>query len=98
MRGDLAALMADYDDDSVLMTMDAAYEGRDAIQAFFTGTLGALPGLKLTGSAVNVCGEAVLCSWSGDSPAARIPQGVDSFVIRDGKIRLQTGWFTVVPK
>ncbi len=98
MRGDLAALMADYEDDSILVTMDAAYEGKDAIQAFFARSLAAMPGLQLTSSAVNLCGEAVLCSWSGDSPAARIPSGVDSFVIRDGKIRLQTGWFTVVPK
>jgi ketosteroid isomerase-like protein len=97
-RGDLHALMADYAEDAVLVTMDGVYVGREAIQGFFIGAFSSMPNLKLTGTGEHVYGDVVLCSWTADSTVASIPTGVDSFVIRDDKIRLQTGWFTVAPK
>lgn len=97
-RGDLAALMADYAEDATLLTMDAVYTGKEAIQGFFIGSLTAMPNLVLTSTGEHVHGDVVLVSWTGDSDVARAPAGVDTFVIRDDRIRLQTVWFTVVPK
>jgi len=97
-RGDLQSLMADYADDAVLMTMDGAFVGKAAIQDFFIKVLSALPNAKLSGTGHIVHGDVVLTTWSGVSDVAIIPHGVDTFVIRDDRIRLQTAWFTVVPK
>ncbi|NPV10063.1 MAG: nuclear transport factor 2 family protein [Anaerolineae bacterium] len=98
MRGDLTALMTDYADDGVLMTMDAVYTGKEAIRSFFVEALGSLPNLRLTGTGEHVSGDVVMCTYCGDCDVATVPAGVDTFIIRDDKIRLQTGWFTVVPK
>jgi ketosteroid isomerase-like protein len=98
MRGDLPAIMADYDDDSVLLTLEGALVGREAIQAFFAHTLGAMSNVHFESLGVQVHGECVLCAWNAEFDGGAIPHGVDSFVIRDDRIRLQTGWFPVVPR
>jgi len=90
--------MADYADDAVLMTMDGVFVGTAAIQDFFVNALSAMPNLKLSATGVKVHGDWVLCTWTGESDVASIPNGVDTFVIRDDRIRLQTACFTIVPK
>ena len=40
----------------------------------------------------------LLLKWSAESDVAKMPQGVDTFIIRDDKIQRQTMWFTAVPK
>ena len=42
-RGDLDAVMADYSEDAVVMTVGTTLQGHDAIRAFFTTALQALP-------------------------------------------------------
>jgi hypothetical protein len=98
LEGDFVALMADYADDAVLLTLDGASVGKPAIQAYFVNALSAMPNGKLSPTGDIVHGDYVLTTWTGDSDVATIPYGVDTFVIRDEKIRLQTVWFTVVPK
>jgi ketosteroid isomerase-like protein len=98
LGGDFVALMADYADDAVLLTMDGANVGKSAIQGFFVNALSAMPNSKLSSTGHSVHGDYVLTTWVGDSDVATVPYGVDTFVIRDDKIRLQTVWFTVVPK
>jgi hypothetical protein len=57
-----------------------------------------MPNAKLSDTGHLVHGDLVLVTWTGVSDVATIPQGVDTFVIRDDRIQLQTIWFTVVPK
>jgi hypothetical protein len=79
------------------MTADGAFEGRDAIGAFFSGALGALPEAKFSFGTAVFAGDALLLRWSASSPKGRIDDGVDTFVFADGKIRLQTASFSVSP-
>ncbi len=97
-RGDLPALMADYAEDAALITMDTVYEGKGAIQGYFVGAFTAFPGMRITGTGERVRGDVVLCTWTAEAEKAKIPVGVDTFIIREDKIRLQTCWYTVVPK
>ena len=97
-NGDFPALMADYADDAVLMTMEGAVVGKAAIQDWFVQALSAMPNGKISLGGYKVHGDYVLLTWTGTSDVATVPYGVDTFVIRDDKIRLQTVWFTVVPK
>jgi ketosteroid isomerase-like protein len=98
LSGDFPALMADYADDAVLMTMDGANVGKAAIQGYFASALSAMPNAKLSLTGHVVHGDFVLVTWTGVSDVATIPHGVDTFVIHDDKIRLQTVWLTAVPK
>ena len=47
-NGDFPAFLADYADDAVLMTMEGAHVGKDAIQAYFVNALSAMPNSKIT--------------------------------------------------
>jgi ketosteroid isomerase-like protein len=98
LNGDFPALMADYADDAVLMTMDGANVDKAGVQGYFVNALSALPNFRLTLTGHIVHGDFVLVTWTATSDVATIPHGVDTFVIRDDKIRLQTVWLTAVPK
>ncbi len=98
LKADFPALMADYADDAVFMTMQGACVGKAAIQGWFVSTLTANPHMKLTLTGHEVHDDYVLVTWTAVSDVASIPQGVDTFVIRDDRIRLQTVWFAAIPK
>lgn len=98
LSGDLATFMADYADDAVLITMEGAHVGKTAIHEYFVHALSAMPNTKLSPTGHIVHGDFVLLTWTAVSDVATIPHGVDTFVIHDDQIRLQTVWFTVIPK
>ena len=97
-RGDMPALMADYADDAVMLTIDQAYVGKAAIQGFFAATFAAMPHAKLTGTGLQVQGDYLLVSWTGDSDTVTVPNGNDTFYIHGDKIHMQSVWFTLLPK
>ena len=96
-RGNIDAVIAGYSTDAVVMTVDSAMRGHDAIRSFFTAALGMVSEPRFTLDSVLSEGDAVLVTWSLTSPAARIRGAVDTFVIADDKIRLQTTVFTLEP-
>ena len=66
-RGDPSALMADYDDDSVLMTMDAILVGREAILGFFAASQTATPNARM---------ESARCAGARRARAVCLEDGV----------------------
>ena len=96
--GDAAALMEDYAADAVLMTTEGAKVGTAAIAGFLVHMQKILPNLKITSTGTIVHGEVVLTAWKADSDAGTVPHGVDTIVIRDDKIRIQTVWYTIMAK
>lgn len=98
LRGDFPAMMADYADDAVLMTMNEANVGKEAIQGYFIRSLSAMPNAVMTPTGHKVHGDSALFTWTMTSDVAELPAGVDTFVIKDDKILLQTVWYMVVPK
>jgi ketosteroid isomerase-like protein len=95
--GDVARILEDYADDAVFLTADGAFEGRAAIGNFLSAALGALPEAEFMAGSATFAGDALLLIWSASSPKGRIDDAVDTFVFADGKIRLQTTSFSVVP-
>ena len=95
--GDISKVMADYAEDAILIMPDGAIVGKQAIQAGFEGMLQGFPHIKFTGTDV-VEGDTLLTVWSAECDTATMPQGVDTFVIREGMIQRQTAWFVVRPK
>ena len=84
------AIMQDYTDDSVLVTHDSTYRGLVEIRRFFTTLFKALPegffdALKMNRQ--EIVGEVAYILWER-KPI--ISQATDTFVVRNGKILVQT--------
>ena len=41
--------------------------------------------------------DALLARWTAAATAGTVDDGVDTFVFTDGKISLQSAWFTIEP-
>jgi ketosteroid isomerase-like protein len=84
------AIMTDYVEDSVIFTPNGPVRGLEAISSFFTEMLGGLPpGFMEAFEMVQQVaeGEIAYIVWTAGDLA---PLGTDTFVIRDGKIVVQT--------
>ncbi len=44
-----------------------------------------------------VAGEIAMREWTADSPAGSVRDGVDSYVVRNGRIQAQTIHYTLTP-
>ena len=83
-------IMKDYTDESVIITHDATHRGRDAIRAFFQDFFDTFPAEAWDDFALlktEVVGEVAYLTWKA-SPYTDL--GTDTFLIRDGKIAVQT--------
>jgi ketosteroid isomerase-like protein len=89
---DLEAVVSDYTDESILMTTDATYTGREAIRGFFAKLIPQFPKqetrFELDKMIIN--GEVVFIVWHATTPTLKVPLGSDTFVVKDGKIHRQT--------
>ncbi len=91
--GDVNEILKDYTDDSLLITADGTIRGlgplREAFTAFFGGLFA--PGTyEFTMDAEHVEGEVAFITWHAVCASFDIPLGVNTFVVRDGKIAVQT--------
>ena len=93
-KGDVQAILEDYADDSVILTAQGALEGKTGVDAFFTQAFSLLPEAEVTATSTVVSGDAMLVRWTAESPAGRVDDGVDTFVVEDGLIKLQSSSFT----
>jgi ketosteroid isomerase-like protein len=87
---DIDALMEDYVEQSVLYMPDTTVRGLDDLRNFFTGFLTLLTPEFMADfemSRQEVDGEIAYTVWNSGSAA---PLGTDTFVVRDGKIVVQT--------
>ena len=90
-RGDVDAIMTDYDEAAVFIKQDGTLRGTDEIRSFFESLVADLP----PGSALDVSEQIVeediaYIVWSGESEKVKIPFATDTFIVRDGKIVAQT--------
>jgi hypothetical protein len=86
----IEAILADYTNDSIVITPDATYRGLAEIRDFFTAFVEALPeGLwdAFTMKRQEVVGEVAYILWEANP---WFPLGTDTFVVREGKIAFQT--------
>jgi ketosteroid isomerase-like protein len=91
--GDVAAILADYADDALIITANETFKGLAEIRRWFTHLFADVfpPGrssLKLSKQVVE--GEVAFILWSGTAPNLHVPFATDTFILRDGKIVAQT--------
>ena len=100
-NGNLDEVLDDYVEESILVTPDGTVKGLGGIRAAFEGFLSGLfkPGTyQLTFDARHVEGEVAYILWHARCASADIAQGTDTFIVKDGKILVQTFAAKVVPR
>ena len=96
--GDLDEIVADYADNSVVITPAGVSRGKDAIREAFVTLLDDLPNADWELKTQIFDGDVLFLEWVADSAVNRVDDGVDTFVFRDGMISVQTFRHTPRPK
>ena len=93
--GDLDEIVADYAADAVLITPGGVQRGQDGIRAAFTRLLSDVPDADWTLKTQIYEGDVLFLEWAADAGATFADDGIDTFVFRDGLIRVQTVRYTL---
>lgn len=93
--GDLDQIVADYADDAVFITPGGVQRGKDGIRAGFTRLLADVPNATWDLKTQVYEGDVLFLEWAADAGATFVGDGVDTFVFRDGLIRVQTVRYTL---
>jgi ketosteroid isomerase-like protein len=91
--GDLDEILKDYTEDSVFISPDGRLTGLDALREAFSGFFSGLfkPGTyEFTMDAMDLEGEVAFIAWHSTNEGADVTLATDTFIIRDGKIAVQT--------
>ena len=91
--GDAEEIAKDYTEDSVLILADKTLRGVDDIKAAYAGLLEGVfkPGTyDFTMDRTEVVDDVAFVVWHAVCAETNIPLGTDTFLIRDGKIAIQT--------
>jgi uncharacterized protein (TIGR02246 family) len=93
--GDLDEIVADYADDAVFISPSGVLRGKDGIRTAFTQLLADVPNASWDLKTQIYEGDVLFLEWAADAGATRTDDGIDTFVFRDGLIRVQTVRYTL---
>ena len=96
--GDLDEIVSDYADDAVFITPAGVRRGKDGVRAGFTQLLADVPNAKWALPTQIYEGDILFLEWTADAARTRVEDGIDTFVFRDGLIRVQTVRYTLQHK
>ena len=90
--GDLKEILADYTEESAIITTAGVLRGLSQLPSFFEPMFAefAKPGASFTMGESVVDGETAFITWSAETADNVYELGTDTFWIRDGKILTQT--------
>jgi hypothetical protein len=96
-KKDVPLILQDFAQDATVISPQGPLQCLAGVEAFYTQALAGLPDIDFT-IVSKVFGAAALqVRWTGRASAGRVDDGVDTFVFAEGKIALQSTWFTIVP-
>jgi ketosteroid isomerase-like protein len=89
---DLEAVIADYTNESVLITQDGTCKGPEEIKVFFATLMTHFPKQQSNFELdkIVVKNELVFIVWHATTPSLEVSLGTDTFIIKDDKIYQQT--------
>lgn len=98
-KGDLETDLArNFADDVVLLTGYGIFRGIDGVRAKANLLAKQLPGGRWRYRTVMAEGDMGFLEWTGEGEnGARLEDGADSFLIRNGRIQAMTIHYTVIP-
>ena len=96
--GDLDEIVADYTDDAVFISPAGVKRGKDGIREAFVELLADVPDADWDLKTQIYENDVLFLEWAADAAATRVEDGIDTFVFRDGMIRVQTVRYTLLHK
>lgn len=93
---DAAGVASEYDPNAILIVNGETFVGRDAIQSFYERLIKQLPMASWATDRACFAEDMAYVEWSCRAERARVPQGVDTFVVGPSGIERQTAWFSVI--
>ncbi len=96
--GDLDEIVADYADDALFITPAGVQRGKDGIRAAFTQLLADVPRASWDLKTQIYEDDVLFLEWAADAAATFVEDGIDTFVFRNGLIRVQTVRYTLQRK
>ncbi len=96
--GDLDEIVADYADDAFLITPAGVNRGKDGVRAVFVQLLADVPDAAWDLKTQIYENDILFLEWAADAAVTRVEDGIDTFVFRDGLIRVQTVRYTLLHK
>ena len=96
--GDLDGIVSDYTDDAVFITPAGVLRGKNGIRQAFTKLLADVPNAVWELPTQIYEGDILLLEWKAESARTRVEDGIDTFVFREGLIRVQTVRYTLLQK
>ena len=98
MAEDLEGIVSDYTDDAIFITPDGILRGKDGVRQGFVKLLGDVPGASWELPTQLFQDDILLLEWKAQNDTVKVEDGIDTFVFRDGLIRVQTVRYTLTPK
>ncbi len=95
VAGDIDEIVADYTDDALFITPNGVLRGKDGVRQGFATMLRELPDAKWDIPVQTFEGDVLFITWSAVSEHSRAMDGVDTFIVTDEGIRVQTVRYTV---
>jgi hypothetical protein len=98
-RGDVEGdIDTNFAEDCVLLTTYGRFDGHAGIREAAELLMNQVKGGTWRYLRLDVHDEIAFLEWTGDGSNAVVHDGADSFLVRDGKVRVMTIHYTVVPK
>jgi len=95
---DLDGIVSDYADDAIFITPDGILRGKDGVRKGFEKLLSDVPGARWELPTMLFEDDILLLEWKAESEKVKADDGIDTFVFRDGLIRVQTVRYTLTAK
>ena len=94
--GDIDGIVADYSEDAIFITPAGVKRGKEGIRQAFTQLLRELPNASWDLKTTIYEDDIMFLEWAAHAATNRVEDGIDTFVFRDGLIRVQTVRYTLI--
>jgi SnoaL-like domain len=92
---DLDEIVADYADNAIFISPTGVLRGKDGVREAFTRLLADVPNADWDLKTLIYADDVLFLEWAADAARTRVEDGIDTFVFRDGLIRVQTLHYTL---
>ena len=96
VAGDMNDIVSDHAHDALFITNAGILHGREGVREGFTKIFADLPNAQFDVRTRILEGDVIFLEWAATATGSRADDGVETFLVRDGEIVLQTVHYTPV--